>query len=352
MSYSLLRPLLFQLPPELAHNLAIKALKYGFVAGQKSEEQPALKQTICGIEFRNPVSIAAGFDKNAEAIRGLAKQGFGYLELGTVTPKPQPGNPKPRMFRLESDEAVINRLGFNNKGLDVFCRNLKNAPRTIPLGANIGKNKDTEKAVDDYLHALEAVYPHCDYITVNISSPNTAGLRDLQGKHHLEQLLSALAQARDSHAQTHGSRKPLWLKIAPDLEPADREAIASVALEQQIDALIVSNTTIDRPLNLQSSHRKEKGGLSGKPLFKPSTQVLADMYRLTNGGMPIIGVGGISSGADAYSKIRNGASLVQLYSALVYQGFGLVNEINHDLAALLAKDGFNSISDAIGIDVK
>lgn len=346
--YTRIRPLLFRLPPETAHNLAVTALKTGLMPGQPQGEAPALRQSLWGLEFANPVGLAPGFDKNAEAIKGLINQGFGFLELGTVTPQPQAGNPTPRMFRLLRDEAVINRLGFNNKGLEVYCRNLRAAPRTLPLGANIGKNKDTEHAVDDYLTCLEAVAPLADYVTINISSPNTAGLRDLQGKYVLEKLLTALIAKRDSLPR----RVPLLLKIAPDLLPQDKEDIAEVALEKGIDGLIISNTTIARPLTLQSRWRSEKGGLSGKPLFAPSTQVLAELYSLTQGKIPLIGVGGIGSGAEAYAKIRAGASLVQLYSALVYQGFGLVTRINRELAELLARDGFGSISEAVGTDTR
>lgn len=346
--YPLIRPLIFKVPPEAAHNLAIAALGKGLVPAQPHIENKALNQQLFGLGFANPVGLAAGFDKNAEAVKGLKNQGFGFLELGTVTPKPQDGNPKPRMFRLLRDEAVINRLGFNNNGLTEYCANLSlhSAPRTLPLGANIGKNKDTIEAVEDYLICLEAVAPLADYITINISSPNTAGLRDLQSRHALDELLTALITKRDSLPK----RTPLLLKIAPDLSQGDKEDIAGIALEKQIDGLIISNTTVDRPLTLQSRHRNEKGGLSGKPLFAPSTQMLAEIYQLTQGKIPLIGVGGIASAEDAYAKIRAGASLVQLYSALVYQGFGLVTQINQALPALLAKDGFATISDAIGID--
>lgn len=344
--YSLLRPLLFRLDAEVAHNLAIKALARGLVPAQPMGEPPSLRQKLFGLEFANPVGLAAGFDKNAEAVRGLAKQGFGFLELGTVTPKPQEGNPRPRLFRLVRDEAVINRLGFNNAGLEKYCANLRSAPRPLPLGANIGKNKYTEEALADYLIALEAVAPLADYVTINISSPNTAGLRDLQGAHHLENFLGSLIEKRDALPR----KVPMLLKIAPDLSEKDREGIAGIALAKSIDGLIISNTTVDRPLSLQSRWRGEKGGLSGRPLFEPSTQMLAQMYRLTGGKIPLIGVGGISSSLDAYRKIRAGASLVQLYSALIYQGFSLVTRIKQDLAGMLAQEGFENISQAIGID--
>lgn len=366
--YSFLRPLLFRLDAEVAHTLAIQALKRNIVPAQPHMPREILKQTLCGLTFENPVGLAPGFDKNAEAITGLQHQGFGFLELGTVTPKPQEGNPKPRIFRLVQDEAVINRLGFNNKGLDVYCRNLADRHQSahgaarsgrgseaggvsppskiMPIGANIGKNKDTAEALDDYLPCLEAVAPLADYVTINISSPNTAGLRDLQERSQLEKLLKGLIAKRDSFSK----RVPLFLKIAPDLSLDDKKDIAHIAMDLQIDALIISNTTVDRPLSLRSPHRQEKGGLSGKPLFSPSTTALAEIYGYTQGKIPLIGVGGISSGLDAYQKIRAGASLVQLYSALVYQGFDLVTRINRDLAGLLAQDGFTSISDAVGIE--
>ncbi len=349
----------------MAHTLAIQALKRNLVPAQPEMPRGILQQSLCGLTFQNPVGLAAGFDKNAEAIAGLQHQGFGFLELGTVTPKPQQGNPRPRIFRLLQDEAVINRLGFNNKGLEVYCKNLEEVRQTaqgaarsgggseamgvktpIIIAANIGKNKDTAEALDDYLICLEAVAPLADYVTINISSPNTAGLRDLQERTQLEKLLTGLVRKRDSLSRP----VPLFLKIAPDLSVEDKKDIASLALEMRIDALIISNTTVARPLSLRSSHRQEKGGLSGKPLFAPSTAALAEIYGYTQGKIPLIGVGGISSGLDAYQKIRAGASLVQLYSALVYQGFDLVTRINRDLAGLLAQDGFASITEAVGID--
>lgn len=344
--YSFFRPLLFRLDAEVAHTLAIQALKRNLIPAQPHMPREILKQTLCGLNFENPVGLAPGFDKNAEAIAGLQHQGFGFLELGTVTPKPQEGKPKPRIFRLVQDEAVINRLGFNNKGLEVYCQNLQSATRNLPLGANIGKNKDTIEALDDYLICLEAVAPLADYVTINISSPNTAGLRDLQERTQLEKLLKGMIDKRNSLSK----RVPFFLKIAPDLSVEDKKDIAHIAMDLQMDALIISNTTVDRPLSLRSPHRQEKGGLSGKPLFSPSTNALAEIYGYTQGKIPLIGVGGISSGLDAYQKIRAGASLVQLYSALVYQGFDLVTRINRDLAGLLAQDGFRSISDAVGID--
>lgn len=344
--YPLLRPLLFCLPPEVAHNLAICALRAGVVPRQASRTTPALAVQAFGLHFPSPVGMAAGFDKNAEVADALLAQGFGFVEVGTCTPKPQTGNAKPRMFRLQEDEAVINRLGFNNLGKYVFTTNLRAPKRAGIVGANIGKNKDSEDAIADYVTMLEAVRDSADYITVNISSPNTVGLRALQERQALDALLSALLDARGT------SRVPLLLKIAPDVAEAEQEAIAEVVLARGIDGLIVSNTTIARPDSLKSEQRTQTGGLSGKPLMARSTEVLANMYRLTGGKLPLIGVGGIASAEDAYAKIRAGATLVQLYSALVYQGFALVPRIHTGLADLLARDGFSHISEAVGIDVK
>ena len=335
--YPLIRPLVFKFPPEQAHHFA---LRFSGILG-KHYQHESLKQSLFGLDFANPVGLSAGFDKNAEAIAGLSKLGFGFLELGTVTPLPQPGNPQPRIFRLVEDEAVINRLGFNNEGLEVFCENLSKAEHKVPLGANIGKNKDQKDAIADYVKGLEAVSPLADYVTVNISSPNTAGLRDLQEKNALRELLSALMERRT---------KPILLKVAPDLDKSQIEQLAETVLDQKIDGLIVSNTTLDRPDSLQSIHKPESGGLSGKPVFAKSTEVLRQFARIIDGKIPLIGVGGIHNGTDAYAKIKAGASLVQLYTALIYQGPALVTRINRELVELLAQDGFNHISEAIGVE--
>ena len=337
--YSLIRPLLFQLPPERAHALALYMA--GWLPHRYHNEK--LEQKLFGLQFVNPVGLSAGFDKNASAIKGLSRLGFGFLELGTVTPLPQPGNPQPRLFRLLEDEAVINRLGFNNAGLEAFCKNLAAAEHVVPLGANIGKNKDQTDAVADYVKGLEAVSPLADYVTVNISSPNTAGLRDLQQKGALGELLAALVEKRS---------KPILLKVAPDLEEEQISHIAETVLAHKIDGLIVSNTTLDRPDSLKSLHKSESGGLSGRPLLGKSNAVLKRFAQEIRGKIPLIGVGGIASGSDAYAKIKAGASLVQLYTALIYQGPGLVTRINRELAELLAQDGFNHISEAIGVDNK
>jgi dihydroorotate dehydrogenase len=352
--FTLTRPLLHCMDAEAAHHLALRALSLGLVpAPRLRAPSPALSQTLFGLSFANPVGLAAGFDKNAVAVNALLRQGFGFVEAGTVTPLAQPGNPKPRMFRLSEDRAVINRLGFNNEGLEHFTRNFAGRDAKLGIaGANIGKNKDQTDAVADYVRGLEAVYALADYVTINISSPNTQGLRDLQHEEALGALLGALrAKAAELHAST-GKHTPLLLKIAPDIDADARAAIASVISTHPIDALIVSNTTISRPEHLQSPHRAQTGGLSGAPLMALSTQVLADMYRLTKGSLPLIGVGGIASPADAYAKIRAGASLVQLYSALAYQGFALVRRMVDELPALLARDGFTHIREAIGADAR
>jgi dihydroorotate dehydrogenase len=329
------------LPPEKAHRAAIRALQLG-LAPRSEFTHPSLATELCGLKLPNPVGLAAGFDKNAEAYEGSLNAGFGFVEIGTVTPKPQPGNPQPRLFRLVEDEAVINRLGFNNEGVHAAVKRLQGRARGI-IGGNIGKNKDAADAVADYTCAMHELYPLVDYITVNISSPNTPGLRNLQGENELRALVRAVHALRDAQPV----RKPVFVKIAPDNDRAGLEGIAAVALEEKIDALIVSNTTISRE-GIHGRHASEQGGLSGKPLFTRSTEALRQMYLLTDRKIPLVGVGGIASAQDAYDKIRAGASAVQLYTALVYQGFGLVEEINNGLAGLLARDGFKIVADAVG----
>jgi len=348
--YPLIRPLIHALPPERAHCLGLYALKHGLLPAARITPSPVLQQTILGLNFAHPVGLAAGFDKNAEALAPLHRQGFSFVEAGTVTPQPQEGNPKPRMVRLGKDAAVINRLGFNNGGLAPFVAALAQREKSGVVGANIGKNKNTEDAVSDYVTGLEHVYPHADYVTINISSPNTQGLRTLQKREQLSQLLSALMQVRETLIARHGKTVPLLLKIAPDLDDTDLVDVAEVVLSLKIDGLIVSNTTIKRPRTLKSSQHGEQGGLSGAPLFALSTEVLSRMYQLTGGKIPLIGVGGIASAEDAYKKIRAGASLVQLYTALVYQGFVVVRDTVGGLPELLARDGFSHITQAIGAD--
>ncbi len=342
--YSLLRPLLFTLPAETAHHCAIAALKSRLLPAQKFQPEPMLAQDLWGLHFPHPIGLAAGFDKNAEALHGLARQGFGFVEAGTVTPRAQPGNARPRLFRLEEDRAVINRFGFNNEGLAPFVARLQQRPAGLVLGANIGKNKDSMDAAEDYQIALKAVAPHADYITVNISSPNTQGLRDLQQADALQALLRAVIETRNALPR----RVPLLVKIAPDLSPDALAALVETALAEGVDGLIVSNTTLARPETLRNRWKAESGGLSGAPLFEASTAILRETARLTAGSIPLIGVGGVSNAGQAYAKIRAGASLVQIYSALVYKGFGLARRIAEELPALLKRDGFGSIQEAVG----
>lgn len=352
-AFTVLRPLIHCVPPEMAHNLALLWLRSGVSRRAEWHHSCALEVDALGLHFQSPLGLAAGFDKNAVAIDALLAQGFGFVEAGTVTPKAQEGNARPRIFRLVEDEAVINRLGFNNEGLAAYVRHLKRHDRRQGIvGANIGKNKDTEEAIPDYVQGLQAVYPHADYITVNISSPNTQGLRDLQQKEALTRLLAAMKEARAQAMEIHGRYVPIALKVAPDLNQRDREDIAEAVLAQAMDAIIVGNTTLQRPQTLKSHHHIQQGGLSGKPLLPMANENLRQFYLLTAGKVPLIGVGGIASAQDAYQTIRSGATLVQLYTALVYQGFGLVRHINDGLAALLQHDGFTRVSDAIGVDLR
>jgi dihydroorotate dehydrogenase len=343
-------PLLRLLPPETAHRASIAALRVGIAPRRRESDAPSLGITLWGQRFPNPVGLAAGFDKNAEVPDAMLRFGFGFVETGTVTPRPQPGNPKPRMFRLVEDRALINRLGFNNQGLDaVRARLAARSGRAGLVGANLGKNKDSTDAIADYVAGARALAALADYLVVNVSSPNTPGLRDLQRKASLLALIAALKSARGEVVSA--DPPPLLLKIAPDLSEDERAEIAEAALESGVDGVIISNTTVARPAQLRSRHAHESGGLSGKPLFAASTELVGEMRRLTHGRLPLVGVGGVASGADAYAKIRAGASLVQLYTALVYEGPGLVSRIKRDLTVFLARDGFASIADAVGADV-
>lgn len=352
MKYSILKPLLFKLNPETAHNLAIWALANNLVFAPKITEYPSLQTKVFGLDFCNPIGMAAGFDKNAQIFANLFNFGFGFVEVGTVTPKPQIGNEKPRIFRLEEDLAIINRLGFNNLGIDNFLENISknSAPNKILgkiLGINIGKNKDTQNAIDDYLLLLRKTYGHSSYITINISSPNTKNLRDLQKADELDLFLQAIFTEKKILQNATNKNIPILLKIAPDINQAEQEAIANIALKNNIDGLIIGNTTISRPENLQSKYKIETGGLSGKPLFSISNEVLKNIYQLTKGKIPIIAAGGVASGSDAYQKIKLGASLVQIYSAFIYQGFELTQKIKKELDDCLKKDGFKNINQAM-----
>lgn len=335
--------------PEQAHRLAILALRTGFLPGGPTEDERSLRQILFGREFPNPLGLAAGFDKNGEVFRPALKLGFGFVEVGSVTPLPQPGNPRPRLFRLTQDRAVINRMGFNNDGLEAVAARLETRDRRGGIvGANLGKNKLTEDAAADYEIGIRRMAPLADYLVINVSSPNTPGLRALQGKAPLAALIDRSLKARQ--AAMPKDAPPLLLKIAPDLTADDKADIAAVALESGLDGLIVSNTTIARPASLDPRYAKEAGGLSGAPLFEPSTAVLRDIYRLTSGKLPLIGVGGVGSAEQAYAKIRAGASLVQLYSALVFEGPALIGRIKRGVAELLARDGFASVTQAVGAD--
>ncbi|QCB43521.1 quinone-dependent dihydroorotate dehydrogenase [Sphingomonas sp. PAMC26645] len=335
-------PILFRLDAERAHTLTIAALAaWGKAGTPLAPSVPRLATTVAGIAFPNPVGLAAGVDKDGRAIDGFFGLGFGSVEIGTLTPLAQPGNPKPRIFRLPEDRAVINRLGFNNGGLDGALPRAQSAKRNGVLGINVGANKDATDRTADYVHGVTRAAPHADYITINISSPNTPGLRDLQHGAALRDLLAACTAAKGS--------TPIFLKVAPDLEPADIDDIARAALDNRIDALIVNNTTISRP-GLRSTNAKETGGLSGAPLASLARQRLSDFRKATGAAIPLISVGGIDSGAEAYARLRAGASLVQLYTALVYEGPGLPARILRELDALLTRDGFATVSDAVGVD--
>ncbi len=335
-------PLLFRLDAERAHGLTIAALAaWGKAGTPAAPALPSLPMTVAGVTFPNPLGLAAGVDKDGRAIDGFFGLGLGSVEIGTLTPLPQPGNPKPRIFRLVADRAIINRLGFNNGGLAAALPRAEAAVRKGVLGINVGANKDASDRVADYVHGITHAAPLADYITINISSPNTPGLRDLQHGAALRDLLAACTAAKGT--------TPIFLKVAPDLEPADIDDIARAAIDARIDALIVSNTTITRPA-LRSANASETGGLSGAPLATLARARLADFRSATGAAIPLISVGGIDSGAEAYARIRAGASLVQLYSALVYDGPGLPARILRDLAALLARDNVATVADAVGAD--
>ena len=334
---------LHQLDPERAHGLSIGALRAGLVPLSGPITSTRLATTLCGIKLPNPVGLAAGYDKNAEAVTALSRAGFGFVEVGAATPRPQPGNPRPRLFRLTEDRAVINRFGFNNDGMERIAARLARAPRSVPVGLNLGANKDSADRAGDFAQVLAVCGPHVDFVTVNVSSPNTERLRDLQGKEALSGLLTGVLAARATLARSI----PVFLKIAPDLTPDELNDVAEVALAANIDAIIATNTTLARD-GLQSRDAAEVGGLSGAPLFARSTRMLARLSALTEGRLPLIGVGGIASADQAYAKIRAGASAVQLYSAMVFQGLSLAGDIARGLDALLMRDGFTAVSQAIG----
>ncbi|MEJ6010226.1 quinone-dependent dihydroorotate dehydrogenase [Novosphingobium aquae] len=339
MLYPLLRPLIFRLDAERAHRLSILALQLGPVAPPPADGP--LATTVAGIRFPNPLGMAPGYDKDAEVPDAVLGLGFGLVEIGTVTPRPQPGNPRPRLFRLEEDRAVINRMGFNNGGLQAAHLRLSARKRQGIVGANVGANKDAADRVADYVTGLTTMATVADYLTINISSPNTPGLRDLQGDKELQDLLSAVAAARES------GWPPIFLKVAPDLDDDAPARIVAAVMKHGIDGIIVSNTTITRP-TLHSRHAGEAGGLSGAPLHDLALKRLRDFRKASEGRLPLIGVGGIATAEQAWARIRAGASLVQLYSAMVYEGPGIARVITAGLEACMKRDGFTSIAEAVG----
>eukprot|EP01125_Pyxidicula_operculata_P009342 TRINITY_DN3075_c0_g1_i1.p1 TRINITY_DN3075_c0_g1~~TRINITY_DN3075_c0_g1_i1.p1 ORF type:complete len:393 (+),score=89.93 TRINITY_DN3075_c0_g1_i1:32-1210(+) len=364
----LVMPMLRKTDPELSHKIGIFASKLGLGPVSKYVDDPILHQTIFNRKFTNPIGLAAGYDKNAEAMDAMFKIGFSFVEVGTVVPNPQEGNPLPRVFRLSQDGAVINRYGFNSQGMDAVINHLKSyykdqrKPEHI-VGINLGKNKLTEHATSDYVKGIESLSEYADYLVINVSSPNTPNLRDLQQEEKLRELVSGVKSSLDQKysSTSTSSRPPLFVKISPDINYEERESIAKVAIDLDIDGIIVSNTTIQRsfPNNERTSktltcesEAKETGGLSGKPLFELSNAVLKDMYKLTGGKLLLIGVGGVFTGEDALTKIKNGASLVQIYSSMALEGPGQVERIKKQLVEELKKEGYTNVSQAIGKSIK
>ncbi|HZL00874.1 MAG TPA: quinone-dependent dihydroorotate dehydrogenase [Caulobacteraceae bacterium] len=345
-AHALAADLLSRLDPESAHRLTIQALRAGLGPRDREASDPILATALAGLAIRSPIGLAAGFDKNAEVAGPMLAAGFGFVECGTVTPLAQPGNPRPRLFRLREDRALINRLGFNNAGHAVFAAGLARRPGAGVVGVNIGANKDSPDRIADYVAGLRRFWGLGDYFAVNISSPNTPGLRALQSGQALVDLLGAVSEARDELRRDRDC--PIFLKVAPDLEDREIAGIVEAALDYRLQGLIVSNTTLDRPDGLVSGYRGEAGGLSGAPLMERSTRVLREARRVARGRLCLVGVGGVASGADAYAKIRAGADATQLYTALVYRGPGLVAEIRRDLAARLRADGFRGVAEAVG----
>jgi len=343
-------PLLRWFDPEDAHRLAIQGLKI-LPPVRPRPDDPKLAVRAFGLNFPNPIGMAAGFDKSAEAPDSLLRLGFGFVEVGTVTPKPQAGNPRPRLFRLERDEAVVNRMGFNNDGAEAVLRRLAaRAHLGGILGVNVGANKDSSDRVADYVKLIETFAPVASYFTVNVSSPNTPGLRNLQQAAALDDLLARVIDARERVRRSAGD-SPVLLKIAPDLSLAELDDVVHIARSRRVDGMIVANTTVARPSSLRDAARAgEQGGLSGRPLFRLSTRMVAETYVRAEGAFPLVGVGGIDSGGAALTKIRAGASLIQLYSSLIYKGLGLVDDIKNDLASTLLRTGRDSLSEIVGAD--
>ena len=338
--------LLSNLDPEKAHNLAIRALKFGFIPKTQGFHAKSLELSVAGLKFKNPLGLAAGFDKNAEAIKPLLEFGFGFIEVGAVTPLAQIGNPKPRLFRLKEDSAIINRFGFNNDGMHEVSKRLSKRPSNGIVGLNLGANKNSADRISDFATVFKTCSEFIDFATVNVSSPNTENLRKLQSDKELRKLLNEVSAGQDGLK----TKVPVFLKIAPDLEQEELKNIALVATDTRIDGIIATNTTISRN-NLKSSYQHEKGGLSGAPIFEMSTRVLAQLYSITEGKIPLIGVGGVFTGEQLFQKIQAGASLVQIYSALIYSGFSVTNKILRELDISLRENGFKNVEDAVGTGV-
>ena len=338
--------LLSNLDPEKAHNLAIRALKFGFIPKTKGFQANSLELSVAGLKFKNPLGLAAGFDKNAEAIKPLLEFGFGFIEVGAVTPLAQIGNPKPRLFRLKEDSAIINRFGFNNDGMHEVSKRLSKRPSNGIVGLNLGANKNSADRISDFATVFKTCSEFIDFATVNVSSPNTENLRKLQSDKELRKLLNEVSAGQDGLK----TKVPVFLKIAPELEKEELKNIALVATDTRIDGIIATNTTISRN-NLKSSYQHEKGGLSGAPIFEMSTRVLAQLYSITEGKIPLIGVGGVFTGEQLFQKIQAGASLVQIYSALIYSGFSVTNKILRELDISLRENGFKNVEDAVGTGV-
>ncbi len=346
--FSILRPYIFSLDPEVAHDLAIKSLKFNFIPESffKVENEDILETNFFGKKLKNPIGLAAGFDKSAEVYNSLYKFGFGFIEVGTITPKRQLGNSKPRIFRLEKDNALINRLGFNNDGLEIVSNRIsENAPKGI-LGINIGPNKETKNKIDDFLKCLSVLHSKADYITVNISSPNTEGLRDFHESESLSKLLNVLNKEKKAQR----IKKPIFVKISPDIEEKDISSINELIIKNNIEGIIISNTSDSNRENLIDSKKNEKGGLSGQPIKNLSTSMIKKFYKENKGKISIIGVGGVDSGLSAFEKICAGASAVQLYTGMVYKGPSIVNEIKKSLIEILKKEKIKNITDAVGIN--
>ncbi len=342
--FNILRPLIFKFSPEVAHSLAIKALKLNNIPYSKPQDNRILETTFCEKKLSSPIGVAAGFDKNAEVYNPLFNLGFGFVEVGTITPKPQFGNPKPRVFRLEEDEALINRLGFNNSGSEEISKRIRKNNKKGFLGINIGPNKDSTNRVEDYLICFRKFYNLADYITINISSPNTENLRDFHKQDELNTLIDKLKNEKKGL----NSNIPLAIKVSPDLNDDQINEVSKIIMEQEIGIIIVSNTTDKNRKNLKNINKLEKGGLSGKPIEKISNEAISKFYKILKDKTKIIGVGGVSSGQDAFEKITSGATLVQLYTGMIYRGPRIASKISKELIDLLKNNGFKNVSEAIG----